>query len=476
MSVSLSSPSPEIREKRLKSIINFNGTAKVLEQKELSGDLREEPCAYTQCGDCQEFCAKTLLNFIQGAAVVCHQPIGCYAPQASNDNIGNASALTRHLGEFSCETICTNIQERDTVYGGAEKLRKAIFEVNKRQKPTAIFIVTSCASGIIGDDIDSVASETEEEIGVPVVAVSCEGFKSKIWTTGFDAAFHGILRRIVKPSANKQHDLVNVFNFQGGDYFSPLLSKLGLRTNYTVPMNTVPQLEKLSEAACSVSMCETLATYIFRILDEKFGVPEIDVVPPYGLDWTDNWLRSVAKFTEKTDIVEDVIRSEHERIMPQLNEYRDYFAGKTVFIMAGDTFAHNLANALTEIGLQVIGVNTLHHDQRTDSDKVNTLQELIKLRGDIQNFSVCNKQPARAVKKIIKLKPDFLVCRHQNLVELGYKLGIPSLLEGDANVSVGYDGLLRLGARLKEAYLTRKFNENIARHAKFPYTSWWMEQ
>lgn len=476
MAINLSSPSPEIRERRLKSIINYTGTAKELEKEESAGTLKEEACAYTQCSDCQEFCAKTLLNFIQGAAVVCHQPIGCYAPQASNDNIGNASALARRLGDFSCETICTNIQERDTVYGGAEKLRKAIFEVNRRQHPSAIFIVTSCASGIIGDDIDSVSDETESELGIPVVPVSCEGFKSKIWTTGFDAAFHGILRKIVKPAAKKQKDLVNVFNFQGGDYFSPLLSKLGLRVNYTVPMNTVPQLEKLSEAACSVSMCETLATYIFKVLDEKFGVPEIDAVPPYGLEWTDNWLRTVARFTDKTSIVEDVIASEHERIKPQLEEYRNYFAGKTVYIMAGDTFVHNLANALTEIGLKVIGVTTLHHDQKTDSNKVNTLKELVKLRGDIENFSVCNKQPARALKKVLALKPDFLVCRHQNLVEMGYKLGIPSLLEGDANVSVGYDGLLRLGARLKEAYLTRKFNENIARHVKFPYTSWWMEQ
>ena len=116
-------------------------------------------------------------------------------------------------------------------------------EVHKRANPTAIFITTSCASGIVGDDVESAATEAADELGIPVIPVSCEGFKSKIWSTGFDAAFHAIAKHIVKPAKERKKDVVNVYNFQGSDVFTPLLAKLGLKTQYVVPMNSVPQLE-----------------------------------------------------------------------------------------------------------------------------------------------------------------------------------------------------------------------------------------
>lgn len=476
MAVNILSASPEIRERRLNSITSFKGSASELHEKSKTSSIKPAPSCYGQCSDCQEFCANTLLTFIQDAAVVCHSPIGCYSIQAVRDNGGHACARDRKLPDFKCETICTNIQERDTIYGGVEKLIKACLEVHKRANPTAIFITTSCASGIVGDDVESAATEAADELGIPVIPVSCEGFKSKIWSTGFDAAFHAIAKHIVKPAKERKKDVVNVYNFQGSDVFTPLLAKLGLKTQYVVPMNSVPQLERISEAACSATMCETLSTYVITTFSEHFGVPEVKAVPPYGIKWTDAWLREVARLTDKSDVVEKVIEEEHKRIEGPLNEYRERFKGKTIYIIAGDAFTHNLANALTDLGLTVIGINALHHDQKSDSENVDTLGTLIESVGDIKSFTVCAKQPYLILKEIKRLKPDFLITRHEGLTILGYKLGIPSTFEGDANLSVGYDGLLRLGERLWENYITRKFNKNIQEHSSFPYTDWWMNQ
>lgn len=57
----------------------------------------------------------------------------------------------------SIKSLSSNLQEKDTVYGGGVKLKKAIKEAYKRVNPKAIFIMTSCVSGIIGDDIESIA-------------------------------------------------------------------------------------------------------------------------------------------------------------------------------------------------------------------------------------------------------------------------------------------------------------------------------
>lgn len=56
----------------------------------------------------------------------------------------------------------------------------------------------ACATAIIGEDIDSISEEMEAELGIPVVPLHCEGFRSKHWSTGFDVSQHGVVRQIVK--------------------------------------------------------------------------------------------------------------------------------------------------------------------------------------------------------------------------------------------------------------------------------------
>lgn len=477
MAINLSTGAPVIRERRLSSILSYNGTASDLNEKSKNSELKCSGRRYGQCSDCQEGCAQSMASYVRGGAVVSHAPIGCFAAGDSvRDNAGRAVSAARNKGVFSNTAICTNIQEKDTVYGGMEKLRKALREAYKRQNPSVIFITTSCASGIIGDDVESVADEMEEELGVPIVPIACEGFKSKVWSTGFDATFHGILKKIVREPKERKKDVVNIFNFEGTDTFTPLLAKLGLKTNYVVPLATYEELASLSEATCSAQICETLATYISHGLEEKFGVPEVKAPAPYGINWTDEWLREIARLTEKTDVVESVIESEHAKIADELKELKERFEGKSVYILAGDAYTYNLSNLVKDLGLKIAGVTALHHDQKADSGEVNILEKLVESAGDIQNFNVCNKQPYEVVKIIKKINPDYLIVRHQGLTVLGYKLGIPTIFEGDANYSIGYDGVIRLGNRLWEAYLTRKFNENVAAHSEFPYTDWWMNE
>jgi nitrogenase molybdenum-iron protein alpha chain len=88
--------------------------------------------------------------------------------------------------------IVTNLDERDIVHGGEQKLKDSILLAYERYTPKLIFIFTSCASGIIGDDVDSIAAEVQKQISSIIVPIHCEGFKSKIAASGFDSAFISI--------------------------------------------------------------------------------------------------------------------------------------------------------------------------------------------------------------------------------------------------------------------------------------------
>jgi nitrogenase molybdenum-iron protein alpha chain len=478
MDVDLSLAEVEVRENRLKSILSYEGTAIDLAERSKTCSLKQVDRVYSQCSNCSQGCAENITFLIKDAAVVVHSPIGCCSSSSQYNVQGEVVSRSRGLPPQKVKVICSNITESDTVYGGIEKLRFAVRTAKERFAPAAIFVHSSCAAGIIGDDIETAAAELQEELGIPIVPIFCEGFKSKIWSTGFDAGYHGILRKIVKPAKEKQKDLINVFNFQGSDTFSPMLGKLGLRVNYLVAMTSIEQLEKISEAAATAHICETLATYVARVLEKNFGVPEIKAPPPFGIKWTDMWIREVAKVTGKEDIMEAVIESEHERIRPGIEEIKAKLKGKKIYIFAGDAFAHSLANVVQDLGLELVGITTLHHDQITDAgdNARDSLSNLIAAHGDIKNFTICNKQPYQGYKLLEKTKPDVMIIRHGTLTVLGAKAGIPAVLEGDANASAGYDGIVQLGNRIYSALKTKKVLDNIKAHAELPYSAWWLEQ
>ena len=466
----------EIREKRLQTILTYNGDAKGLVKGSSENSLKIGHFNFTQCGNCQEGCALMQIYSIWDAAVVSHSPIGCYSGIAYRYLGNNVVSKMRGNRPFYHHGICTNIQESDTIYGGIPKLRKAVKEAYERYNPKIVYITTSCASGIIGDDVQALADEMTDELGVPVFAVECEGFKTRIWSTGFDASFNGVLNAAVKPPKKKQPDLVNIFNFNGIDSFSPLLKTIGLRPNYLIETRSVEELSQMTEAACSSTICETLATFMSDKLEELYGIPQVKAPSPYGLQWTDRWLRAVAALTGKESIVEEAIRKEHERIEPELNELRKAFKGKKAYVLAGDAFAHNLASVAHDLGLEVAGITTYHHDKKYDNPEVNTAQYLLETVGNVPNVSICNKQPYQVVKILKKLKPDFLLVRHPGLAVLGFKLGIPAIMENDSDKAVGYEGILDLGRRIKRAMATEKLYKNFAKHTNFPYTDWWLDE
>ncbi len=465
----------EIRENRLQTILTYRGDTKGLVEGSQNNSLKIGRFRFTQCGNCQEGCALMQVYSVYDAAVVVHSPIGCYGGLVVQYQNFQKVAQIRGKRTFSHHAICTNIQESDTIYGGAEKLRRSVRDAYIRYNPKVIYITTSCASGIIGDDVHSVADEMKAELGIPVFAVECEGFKSRIWSTGFDVSFNAVLNTTLQPPKKKQADLVNIFNFNNGDAtYTPLLQTIGLRPNYLIRTRSVEELSQMSEAACSATICETLATFVADKLEELYGVPQVKAPSPYGITWTDTWLRAVAELTGKQDIVEEAIQKEHERISKELEEFRKLFKGKKAYIFAGDAFAHNLASVVHDLGLEVIGITTYHHDKKFDNPEINTAKYLLDAAGNIPNFTVCNKQPYQVVKFLKQLKPDILFVRHNGLAVLGNKLGIPVIMEGDSDQSVGYNGIITMGERIQKVVQAEKLFKNFAKHTKFPYTDWWL--
>ena len=487
--INLAATAVESREQRLGTIIGWDGNADSLAEesgyarkctgrKGKTCELCEVRGPFTQGSVCSEQMVECQAGNVRDAVLIQHSPIGCAVSQTIYNSIYRNGLAMRNLPVENLKIVSTNLLEKDMVFGGIEKLKQTLDDVIERYNPKAVFIGTSCSTGIIGDDIDSVAAEYTEQHRLPVVPLHCEGFRSKHWSTGFDSTQHGILRDIVRKNPKKQEDLVNVINLWGSDVFTPMLKELNLRVNYVIDMATVEDLAQMSEAAATVGFCNTLSSYLAQGLEQNFGVPELKAPQPYGIAGTDAWLRGLAKLTHREEPAERYIKKEHARIKPLIAALKFKLKGKKGYVATGSAYSHGLIAVMRELGIEVNGSLVFHHDPIYDSEDPaqDSLAFLVDNYGDVENFSVSNRQQHQFYALLKRVNPDFILIRHNGLAPLASRLGIPAAPLGDEHIAVGYDGIVNLGNAILEILQRRKFHEDLSKHVKLPYTKWWLDQ
>ncbi|MDR1131363.1 MAG: nitrogenase [Oscillospiraceae bacterium] len=482
--VNLSLPAVQIREIRINSITGFQGGAAELVSCARRG-IKDNPRSFTQCVGCASSKAACMTILVQDGAVISHGPVGCSSCYHEFAFTYRVNSPLRGVETPTQRKIySTNLTERDTVYGGNGKLANAIREVYERARPKAIFVLTTCAAGIIGDDVESVCDEAEAELGIPVAAIFCEGFRSSVWTTGFDAGYHGIARKLIKPPRKRRDDLINVINFWGSDVFKDWFAPFGAKPNYITPYSTVESLARSSEAAATVQACSTLGSYLGAVLEQEFGVPELPTAPPYGVAQTDRWFRALGKLLGKEAAAEQVIAEKKAEYLPKIAAVRERIRAikpdgeLTAYVTGGAAHGHALLSVLGELEIKAAGAAIFHHDPLFDNGEPDSdqLAQRVKDYGDVPNFNVCNKQEFELVNVLNRLRPDLLLARHGGMTLWGAKLGIPSLLIGDEHYAMGYEGLVKYGERILETLENDEFVKNLERHAVNPYTDWWLRQ
>lgn len=477
--VKLDLESVQVREQRLGAITAWQGgsASKLLEEVKC-GCLKDRDRKFSQCYGCSTTHGACQTIMIEDAAVISHGPVGCSSCFHGFAFGYRVSAHVRDVKEIKQRHVfSTNLEEKDTIYGGGNKLRETIREAYNRVHPNAIFVLTTCSAGIIGDDIEAITNEMEKEIGIPVAAVYCEGFRSRVWTTGFDASYHAIARKLIKPPKEKRK-MINVINFWGEDIFNDWFKPLGYEANYIAPYATVESLGHASEAVATMQVCPTLGTYFAHALESEFGVPEIKEAPPYGIVQTDAWFRNLGQLLGKEKEVEELIAKKKEEYLPQIEEIRSKLKGKTVYVAAGAAYGHNLLAIARELGMETVGAGVYHHEQKYDngSEDSDILRKVVDHYGDIPNFSVCNKQEYELINRLHQLQPDFLLARHPGTSLCAAKQGIPSLLIDDEHFAMGYEGIVKMGKRILYAIENDEFLINLKKHTVTAYTKWWLDQ
>lgn len=476
MAIHLENANVATRESRIGSITGYIGTLSDLAKQSGCGTLKGCSRCFSQSSSCLSTCALGQLAAIRDVAIIHHGPAGCSVEGARRYYLERTLAKKRGVTNNTVY-VGTGMDENDTIFGAADTLRQIILEVYRRYSPKAIFVSSSCAAGIIGEDIDSVVDDVREEIDVPVAAVHCEGFKSRIWATGFDISDHAILSSVVKPPRQKR-DTINFKNFyeSARPEIMEMFRNFDLEPIFLYCNSTIEELSHISESLATTCICGTLGNYLGNGLEEKYGVPYIRTINPLGVVGFETWLREIGKVTGREDKVERYIEEQRAIYIPQIEEVKKELKGLKAVLGMGPGYTFEVSRVLNELGIEVVWALAWHYDKKYENGDVPPSMEYL-LENDIDfEASVADQQNYEVMNILHKYQPDLYLSRHPGSTVWAIKNGTPAVYVADEYMIFGYKHTLEFAQAVLDSIHNRSFEKNLARRVKLPYTDWWYEQ
>ena len=267
------------------------------------------------------------VSFCEGCAVIFHSPSGC----AHVATLMDMGAQYRIIGDCIDEKldavplIASGLQEKDSIFGGIERLHGCIDHVMKTWHPQCLVIATSCVAGVIGDDVQQEADDAEAAYRIPVLCVPFGGFLGGEYSDGYFQTAKLIMRRFIKPQSRIPGTVLLLGDQMGpsGQYareVKRLLAHFGLQVKWQFP-GYVPfdQWKDLSSASLLIPLNYAGQTQggLEKTADEweaAFGTPAIRDVYPVGWQNTCAWLRKLAQFLNNEELGEEIIQQEEKRL------------------------------------------------------------------------------------------------------------------------------------------------------------------
>lgn len=301
---------------------------------------------------CKLFGAIRVVLGIRGSVVLVHGPRGCAY---------HIRYLLGMRGPFSGLIFTTEMNERDVIFGAGNKLRNAILQVDKEYSPELIGVLTSCASSIIGEDVDSVIRSVKDDVKSKVIFIPAGGFEGD-HIDGYKEALNVIVKELVSRPERKLEDSINLVGlYRFGPDVEDLLqvfSKLGISVNGILTVDSsLDVLQKLSEASLDVIMCEASGFEAARLMEKLYKIPYVYSTLPIGIASTERFLLKVLEGLGKEPRLPDLVDKEKRIAVEEIKEIAEHLRGLRVAIISGSTRVAPLTEFVWELGMEPVVVS-----------------------------------------------------------------------------------------------------------------------
>ncbi len=424
------------REKRVGALSHFNGTLETLKGETERTEMKQRIRTMTQVSNDEIILALRTLSKIEGAAVIVHGAIGCSA---------SGLFFEREKPFF---WYSTNLNERDTILGGDEKLRKAVLRAYDETGARVIFIVGTPVVAINNDDVNSLILEMEEDLEIKIIWIYTDGFKSKAAVTGYDIISHSLLRYLVDRqigNLEKKEPVVNLLSFseKKEDLRSVLaiLKDLGISYQVLPQYSDVNTIKKAGAASATIALNPDEGGYFAEELEEVFHVPYIRTEVPVGLRKTKKFILKIARELGIEEKAEDYIKEEETKA--DFAAKRAPLAGKTVFLDTELSYASGFVELIENLGGTVEGISIPY----VDLENRKVLKKLSSLKSAAPVI-IANGQPFEKANVISKKKPDYDI--GEEAAAFASEFGTVPVSLANRTV-LGYEGVRQLVTLIERA-------------------------
>jgi len=293
---------------------------------------------------------------------ISHGPVGCgwYSWGTRRNLMSGINGVTQFGMMFT-----SDFQEKDIVYGGDKKLKTLLTEA-KELFPLAkgISVLSECPVGLIGDDINSVAKASAQELDIPIIPCNCEGFRGVSQSLGHHISNDTIrdyiieTREFSEPETPYDIALIGDYNI-GGDVWSAkaLLEEIGL--NVKSVWTGDGEMEKIAathQVKLNLIHCYRSMNYMCKVMEEKYGIPWLEF-NFFGPTKIRESLRAIGARFDATiqEKVEQVIAKYDPIMQAIIDEYKPRLDGKMVMLLVGGLRPRHTIGAYEDLGMECIG-------------------------------------------------------------------------------------------------------------------------
>lgn len=260
---------------------------------------------------------------IENASIVVHSPQGCAA------TVG--AAYDAHEIDFTKRKIgCTRLFESDVIMGASQKLKNLIREADTTFNSKVIFVIGTCAADIIGEDLEGICREIEDEVKAKLIPVMAGGFRGNSYD-GMNIGLNSLIPFIKKTDV-KNEKTVNIIAPQANlnptwwadlKWVTEVLKTLGIRVQTVLTRGiSMDELENAGSASANIILSHDVGYEFAQSMKEIHGVPLIleDIPLPIGLKNTATWLRRLGEYFNVSEEVEKVIKPGEEYVIDILRK------------------------------------------------------------------------------------------------------------------------------------------------------------
>ncbi|MDO4621738.1 MAG: nitrogenase component 1 [Eubacteriales bacterium] len=318
--------------------------------------------------------AATSAVHLTDAHIIAHSPRSCaFFTWQNISSSGRKNLFNRGIlmpSAISPNFSCTEIGQTEAVFGGTEKVREAVLEARK-EKPGAVIVISSCVSGIIGDDVRSLEELSTPEM--PVIIMEADGVIGGDYMEGIRLSLHRIAEKLIDPEVKPSGRCVNLINEAGVSN--------NVEVNYRIVENLLKQLDiRINARFLGDTTCDRMKNFLAAPLnilaadspdgrelqtwlEEKYHCQFAQSCLPVGFRETKRWLYEIAEEFDCVDRVPAILEKEEARYREELEKLRPYLKGKRLLMTTINTNMDWLLETADDLGMEVTWIGVLNYLQ-----------------------------------------------------------------------------------------------------------------